>query len=1162
MKELVCNRECTPAEPANKKRKISHKMPKMPSLRSRMSPSGIYQFINNPTNKPSDNQILAIKQMGFEGLLHLQTDTVPGNLAYWLVSTFDPYKGCLLDGNLPILEEDIHACMGIPMGPLVVDEAPIGDKSPQFLSLLEDFKSQYEGDLIDVKVILRKLSTQIDGGDSFKRNFIVYIFSSFLGGVKGNKASLRILKSLSDTSLISEYNWCNFIKKKLAEQVLSWQKEEFSEEKTVKENWFGGPIMVLVFIYLDRCVFMVRTVSRQYPTLSTWTKKAISKRIKDELKSKSSFGHGSVEGGIVINHKPLPKIELVQSSKPTIVSEQHPMPKKVIPSVLEEEDKDDRDRNNVPTSSQVNNVFVDKLVSKANNLAKAFVEYKSVASEALNKLPSSEVVCKMVAAVDGIAYGFNLSQQSKSDEENEGKDNEEDHVVHTDKVVENVLRDVQENENVDSVKGKDNVEDHVVDTDKVVENVLRDLQDNENVDNVRDHIPPQQEHLPPEQPHLSSVVANTTSSLDPDAQPDSQPTHNTDHMPPEEEHVPPEQPDSHLSPVVANTTSPVILLTPSPLLENTNVNPSLVVHHPNVIVIPDTPLAHKPSISRQAVYTRRRSPRLAKLDEVSDVPCSTPATVHVPFPLFPVDVHGDVHGDTDFDIPDNDNEIPENVRGKRVAFAAEVFRSPYLQRNISLLGDLNQAEKKILDFILGDSYDGSEVLFKSQSSTLTRSELKTVIEGDRVSSHVIHVWCEILNNNERLRSRDSPCRLFVSFPKDINLDNVDVAGASLIFTPITVCSRPPFLFCFNLGNSKLQIIHPMKDTAVTYGDYIQPTKDLLISLLEPKLPVVTSVSWMMPEVFIPKSSLNCDQIDNGLHLLRILETFKGSKNGYSIGLMNETELTRYALRVCHRIITCNENILRKKVQQDAKKWSSVPRGYQLLPYTDNELVKFVWQRRANKDLDVAMVSMEWMEVTRIALQSLKPRAFLMDQVIDIFGIKSTVGRTYLLYLPTTAYTVDLEKNPSIWGNYMKCTYIPVDGRSIEKVFIPIIKDKHWWACVCDLKQKKCYILDSCMSLLSDPENEYTMDILYNIAGVLGNTPSYEHLKYIHMMNFDNVCVTQQKTIYDCGVFVLKFLSAVDNEILWKDTKYFENLPQYRKSTILDLLKWEKNSMKV
>ncbi|KAH9616603.1 hypothetical protein KSS87_016176 [Heliosperma pusillum] len=199
-------------------------------------------------------------------------------------------------------------------------------------------------------------------------------------------------------------------------------------------------------------------------------------------------------------------------------------------------------------------------------------------------------------------------------------------------------------------------------------------------------------------------------------------------------------------------------------------------------------------------------------------------------------------------------------------------------------------------------------------------------------------------------------------------------------------------------------------------------------------------------------------------------------------------------------------------------YSHYDSGYQLLPYTDKELVKFVWDMRAKKDLHVSMVSTEWMEVTKIALQSLRPRAFVMDQVIDMFGIKSTVGRTDLLYLPTTAYTVNLEKNPSIWGNYVKCTYIPVDGRYIEKLF--------------------------------------------NIAGVLSSTPSYEHLKYIHMMDFENVCVTQQKTIYDCGVFVLKFFSAVDNEILWKDTEYFENLPQYRKSTMLELLNWEKNNMKV
>ncbi|KAH9617454.1 hypothetical protein KSS87_023409, partial [Heliosperma pusillum] len=140
------------------------------------------------------------------------------------------------------------------MGPNVVIEASNGDKCPVYLSVLEKFKSQFGNDSIDVKDILAKLPTQKEGGDDFKRNFIIYIFSALLGGVVGNQASLKLLKSLANTDLISDFNWCNFIKRKLADQVQSWQKEEF-ETKQLKENWFGGPIMALVFVYLDRCVF-------------------------------------------------------------------------------------------------------------------------------------------------------------------------------------------------------------------------------------------------------------------------------------------------------------------------------------------------------------------------------------------------------------------------------------------------------------------------------------------------------------------------------------------------------------------------------------------------------------------------------------------------------------------------------------------------------------------------------------------------------------------------------------------------------------------------------------------------------------------------------------------------------------------------------------------
>ncbi|KAK9713397.1 hypothetical protein RND81_06G024800 [Saponaria officinalis] len=229
----------------------------------------------------------------------------------------------------------------------------------------------------------------------------------------------------------------------------------------------------------------------------------------------------------------------------------------------------------------------------------------------------------------------------------------------------------------------------------------------------------------------------------------------------------------------------------------------------------------------------------------------------------------------------------DDLPRKRTVVATEVYRSAYLQRDISILGDLNKSEKQILHFVLVDSYHDREIVFKAQIQSLTRSNLKSLVEGDRVSTNVVHAWCGILNTNERFKSRDSPSRIFVSF------------SMTNIFASVAPTSGQPFLFCFNLGNSKLQVIHPRKARSILYSNHIQPAKDLLIRLLQDNLPVVNSISWMTPEVFIPDSNLDCHQTDNALHLLRIMETYKGSKKRYSTGITNETQLKRFALRVCH-----------------------------------------------------------------------------------------------------------------------------------------------------------------------------------------------------------------------------------------------------------------------
>ncbi|KAH9608213.1 hypothetical protein KSS87_002219 [Heliosperma pusillum] len=503
--------------------------------------------------------------------------------------------------------------------------------------------------------------------------------------------------------------------------------------------------MALVFVYLDRCVFKSRLVSRQFPTLFTWTTEAILKRINDELNDKNSktrtFGRGSVEPPLVMSqhmpHAPssLLKIDFRQTSKSLGASSSEQQQPEQQPEHAETAAPA------VSSNSGSISEFVDKFAESTKVLAQAFLQYKSLASQAPSKLHSSPTVDKLVAAADGMAEGFRLSQQEKCGNEDNRKDEDNGKTVEVKEIVDN--------------------EEH-----------------EQNEENILSSDQPESDQAEPEPDH-------------------SEPTVEVD-----------------------------------------------------LVDITQTP----------AVYTRRG--------------------VRV-----------------------------KTARNKRPIVPAEVYRSPYLQRNTNILKDFTQAEKNCLD-------------------------------------------------------------------------NVDVAAAQL--------------------------------------------QDRLINLLQSKLPSVTGLTSMaMPEVFVPKSILKCNQIDNGLYLLNILENYKGNQTNSLITVNTEAQLRRFALRVCHQIATCSGNLSKEIVEKDALELSS-SLG---LPFTNKELVTCVGRRTKAIAYEV-LVSTPWMEVTRDALQSLTSRGLIMDQVVDA------------------------ETNPEIWGQYIKPQYIPADGSHIDMVFIPLHnkKLKHWWACICDLKQ--------------------------------------------------------------------------------------------------------------
>ncbi|XP_074318375.1 uncharacterized protein LOC141655182 [Silene latifolia] len=203
-----------------------------------------------------------------------------------------------------------------------------------------------------------------------------------------------------------------------------------------------------------------------------------------------------------------------------------------------------------------------------------------------------------------------------------------------------------------------------------------------------------------------------------------------------------------------------------------------------------------------------------------------------------------------------------------------------------------------------------------------------------------------------------------------------------------------------------------------------------------------------------------------------------------------------------------------------------------------------------------------MEVTRSALSTLRPRQWVMDQVIDMFGIKTTLHRPDLLYLPSTVIVnCTKKKNPCIWNQYISGTYKPVNGATIRKVFIPLIKDKHWWACICDMESKTNYILNSSNSVQSYDVHNTTIDMVAKLSPILASSsPSYYPMRFLYSHRVITLKVPQQSNNFDCGAHVLRYLSMLDCELGdWQNPDNYQRMPIFKVSVMMQLLSWDANT---
>ncbi|GER33538.1 E3 ubiquitin-protein ligase [Striga asiatica] len=267
-----------------------------PSLITRSSPAIFVKAISGL----SDAQRHAVRDMGLEHLLDLTITATPLKMGLWLVNNFNHLdrKLRLYDGEkVHIKEEDVHAALGLPRG-----EIEIRNKKKRATSdLLDEWVSLFNVRIpsnITASKVLDKMRECEDGGDWFKRHFLVLMVTCLFESSSNGMANFRLVHMLDDLTKVCKMNWCSYMIRCLVDTKRSW-------DASGKQKKYTGPLLFMTLFYVDNVVLSMRSISRSFPLFVSWTNETLKAREQDEIEA-GGFGRGFVEADrhvVVDRHK-------------------------------------------------------------------------------------------------------------------------------------------------------------------------------------------------------------------------------------------------------------------------------------------------------------------------------------------------------------------------------------------------------------------------------------------------------------------------------------------------------------------------------------------------------------------------------------------------------------------------------------------------------------------------------------------------------------------------------------------------------------------------------------------------------------------------------------------------------------------------------------------
>ena len=203
------------------------------------------KYFSNMLAALNVNQRKAVVEKEFRAILNFSLQYLPPKLAYWVATHFNPLT-CNLpigkvvgvkhaDGN-HIDEVDVHLTLGFPKGMVLLQSKKKGSN----FALMDDIANK-EGKprrLLSPDNIEKHMLKEENGGDLFKKLFLVLLEYYLIKAPSDGFLRPKILHLIDDVSNVHNYSWCKYVLSLFLDVYETWNESRI--------RYYTGPTVFLV----------------------------------------------------------------------------------------------------------------------------------------------------------------------------------------------------------------------------------------------------------------------------------------------------------------------------------------------------------------------------------------------------------------------------------------------------------------------------------------------------------------------------------------------------------------------------------------------------------------------------------------------------------------------------------------------------------------------------------------------------------------------------------------------------------------------------------------------------------------------------------------------------------------------------------------------------